>query len=169
MFHVGFRLQTRASLFCWSGRRAHHWVFLWWVAHIFITPHYFVEFLFSCFHDALLPLGIFFLNQYFCLQTYLMNNIMLGRNSNNRFFFSMNTNKNTDSLRSTRCESHDSGSSDGGNRLYHYIRSDQEEMINVVQINMSWTKPWINCPSNSRLYVEDHLKKKKLHTCYVLT
>lgn len=63
---------------------------------------------------------------------------MLGRNSNNRFFFSMNTNfLFGDSLRLTRYESHDSGSSDGGNRLYHYIRSDREEMINMVQINMS--------------------------------
>lgn len=41
------------------------------------------------------------------------------------------------SLRLTRyMKGHDSGSSDGGNRLYCYIRSDQKEMINVVQKNM---------------------------------
>lgn len=31
--YVGFWLQTRATVFCRSGRRTHRWVFLWWVVH----------------------------------------------------------------------------------------------------------------------------------------
>lgn len=80
MFHVGFRLQTRAAVFCWSRRGTHHRVFLRWVAY-FITP---------CFLFAVLPFSwffcFFFFKSIFLFADFLMNRVVVCRISNNRLF-----------------------------------------------------------------------------------
>lgn len=86
MFYVGFRLQTGAAVFCRSRRGAHNRVFLWWVAH-FITPLFlFCIFPFSrCTRSLSCFFSLFLINISICW-IFLINNVMLCRNSNNRLF-----------------------------------------------------------------------------------
>lgn len=107
MFDVGFRLQTGATVFCWSGRGAHHWVFLWWVAY-FRTRQYLVPLAFLFFFAMhthswwFLLINISFCSKFWWIMSCSAESRILGVVARIHIFLC------GDSVRLPRCESRDS-------------------------------------------------------------